>query len=131
MDKLFIFTNVAHEHSNDSYIAKLDKDIRHKDVLFKELNETLDFPHFGYNWDALWDLMNDFHWIKNKEIVLVHVDIPLVSEKENLKYYLQILRDAVTSWKTNPGPHLLKVVFPLEAKETIEKLMIEIELDEK
>jgi RNAse (barnase) inhibitor barstar len=46
--------------------------INSKEELLKELNIKLKFPYFGFNWDALYDLLRDFHWIDQKGIILVH-----------------------------------------------------------
>ncbi len=82
--------------------------------------------YFGFNWDALDECLRDLQWIEQREIVLVHDDMPKLSEKE-LKTYLDILVYAIEDWQNfrdqqdwqNWIEHKLEVVFPESAKEWI------------
>ncbi|MDO8610232.1 MAG: barstar family protein [bacterium] len=106
-----------------SFIAVLKENINNKNDLFKNLAEILHFPsYFGKNWDALWDLLNDFHWIKQKEIILLHEDLPSMKDGEDMKTYINILNDAALSWKPNEA-HRFLVIFPENSRETIKNLI--------
>ena len=90
--------------------------ICNKNELFEQLQEKLLLPdYFGYNWDALYDCLRDFHWIKQKKIALVHDDLPILDESE-LKTYLDVLMDAVLDWNEYEE-HSLEVVFSEDTKE--------------
>jgi RNAse (barnase) inhibitor barstar len=81
--------------------------------LFRRFQVQLAFPnYFGWNWDALYDLLCDFSWIHEKYITIIHSDLPMQLEKEDARTYLEILRDAVGSWKTSKE-HELVVLFPM------------------
>ncbi len=88
-----------------------------KEGLLNQLNEKLKFPYFGFNWDALFDLLRDFHWIEKKRVVLVHDDLPTLDKRE-LKIYLEILVDSIRDWKEGEE-HSFEVVFPESTKELI------------
>ena len=82
-----------------------------KEELFKQLRNKLNLPdYFGFNWDALFDCLRDFHWIEQQKIALVHDDLPKLIENE-LKIYLEILIDSINDWKEGEK-HNLEVVFP-------------------
>ena len=76
----------------------------------KALYQLLWLPgYFGFNWNALQDCLTDLSWIRERRVVLEHAELPNIPETE-LKIYLEILRDAVLSWK-NGDDHCLEVVF--------------------
>jgi len=95
---------------------------KNKDELLQELCERLQFPeYFGFNWDALYDCLRDFNWIEKKGIVLVHIEIPKLSD-DDLRTYIEILIDAVNDWKEGED-HYFKVIFPEEAEQVIKKIL--------
>lgn len=89
-----------------------------KDLLVK-LKEQLSFPYFGYNWDALDEVLCDLEWIINKRIVLFHEKTPSLSE-DDLKIYLDILQNAVSVHRER-GVQELIVAFPEEDKDVLSK----------
>lgn len=124
--------------------AELPIGITSKDVLLDRLADALNFPdYFGRNWDALWECICDLSWLPPGNVILCHQDLPLTKDVSLLCTYLSILRNAVLNWETrgsslfysSPGgrgdsekcQRLLNrkfvVVFPANAKETIENLL--------
>ncbi len=91
--------------------------------MFSALAKELEFPaYFGWNWNALDELLRDFSWIPSKRIVLVHDELPVQMGEDNLKVYLAILIDSVKDWK--PGEeHELVVVFPTAYREQIQQIL--------
>ena len=113
--------NLNDYHSSDAFVAHLPE-VKGKDALLKEMSLKLCFPaYFGFNWDALSECLKDFHWIKQKGIILVHDEIPLLEEKA-LEIYIQILVDALFDWKDD-DKHYLEVLFPKSSETQIGHLI--------
>jgi hypothetical protein len=92
-------------------VAEVPAGIITVEKLFVVLVQVLRLPsYFGFNWNALSDCLRDFHWIPEREIVLVHRDVPALPLAE-LTTYLAVLAEACQSWQ--PGEeHVLRVIFP-------------------
>lgn len=104
------------------FCVRIDPDIKVGSELIKSLYYSLWFPgYFGFNWDALNDCLNDFHWMDCKKIVLIHKQIPDLSFHE-VKIYLDILNDAVLSWE-NDDAHEFEVYFKLSDKKRVEEII--------
>lgn len=71
--------------------------ICNKKELLNEYSIKLKFPYFGANWDSLWDLICDFHWIPQKHIHIYHECITLMPIRD-LKIFLKLLIDACKDW---------------------------------
>ena len=96
--------------------------IRSKEDLLKGFAVDLKFPeYFGLNWDALADCLRDLHWIIEKEVVLVHDELPSLDD-QMLRTYLQILHEAVDSWKPDDD-HSLRIVFPKGSESRVHDLL--------
>lgn len=105
----FVFKSVSYDTKKVFY-ACLDSEIYKTEHLLQALYYLLWFPgYFGFNWDALNDCLTDFSWIPKKLIVIEHSGLPKIPEAD-LSIYLQILRDAVLSWKVGEN-HRLEVIF--------------------
>jgi RNAse (barnase) inhibitor barstar len=123
-NSLFSFAKIEACKNNheDYYFAFLEKEINNQEQLFRRLYDVLQLPgYFGFNWNALYDCLTDFHWIKNKSIILYHEELPKLTQEE-LKIYLDLLRDAVVDWKDD-DEHSLDVVFPPREKKRIIELL--------
>lgn len=74
------------------------------DALFDVLASELDFPgYFGRNWDALSDCLRDFHWLDDGATVVIwHPSLPVLGARD-LRIYLEVLADAVESWRSAPA----------------------------
>ncbi|KWA11575.1 hypothetical protein WT37_21165 [Burkholderia territorii] len=77
--------------------------------------------YFGFNWNALFDCLRDFHWISERTVVIVHDELPELEPSE-MKTYFEVLRDAVTDWKVGEA-HSLQVVFDERDRARIEAVM--------
>ena len=69
-----------------------------KQELFSKLAEMLHFPYFGYNWDALIELLRDFYWIDTKKIIIEHTDISRLPISD-LKTYIEITIIVCKFWE--------------------------------
>ncbi|SEA84294.1 Barstar (barnase inhibitor) [Thiothrix caldifontis] len=108
--------------AKDIFISKIASGIKTRDELFTSLYNTLLLPgYFGFNWDALFDCLRDFHWIDEYLVIIVHEDLPTLSEEE-LRIYLHLLADACLDWKIDEE-HKLEIVFPESVRCKVEHLL--------
>jgi RNAse (barnase) inhibitor barstar len=106
-----------------AFVAVLPRAIQVKSALLDALASVLAFPaYFGSNWDALFDCLRDFSWIEEHDIVLIHDELPALSEPE-LRIYLRLLRDSVLDWRPEEA-HRFEVVFRESDKEIVEDLLL-------
>ena len=104
--------------ASDTFIGILPKGISDMTELFEALFNILLLPgYFGFNWDALSDCLRDFHWLKEKNIVLVHEEMPQLSD-DDLWEYLDVLYECITNWGDDEE-HRLTVCFPEDCKGRI------------
>jgi RNAse (barnase) inhibitor barstar len=80
--------------------------VHSKKELLDEYNKWLKFPYFGFNWDALWDLVCDFHWIAQRHIHIYHESVASMPV-EDLQCFLEIITDACKSWEKRQQENLL------------------------
>ena len=96
--------------------------IQTEDDLLDKLNIHLIFPsYFGFNYNALYDCLSDFHWLKQYRIIIVHDDMPNLDD-QTLKIYTKVLYDAINNWKEGEE-HTFDVVFPKQYEQKIESLI--------
>lgn len=108
--------------NNFEYIAYLHH-VNGEDELFEKLKKILKFPdYFGYNWNAVYDCLRDFNWITTEGVVLVHIELPELTQ-EKLKNYIEMLVDVVQDWKEGEE-HYFKVIFPESAKDLIKQYIL-------
>lgn len=116
--KYFGNSSLIPKSRSDNFVGILPKGICDVTALFEALFNILLLPgYFGFNWDALSDCLRDFHWLKEKTIVLVHEDIPQLTDHD-LWEYLDVLHECVADWKGDEE-HILVVWFPEDSKGRI------------
>ena len=117
MKKDYFFYNPSKHNLNEAFVVHF-LNIKTEDELFAQLSSKLNFPlHFGFNWNAVYDCLRDFNWIKQKRIILVFDEIPKV-ENEVLFTLLDTLRDSVEDWLLDKS-HDLEIVFPENSENLI------------
>lgn len=87
-------------------VADLGK-ARDKGTLIGELDRALKLPdHFGQNWDALADVLEDRDWVgkKGRAIVLAHADGFRKSHPADWATLEEILAEAAEFWKERHIP---------------------------
>ncbi|MDR1744812.1 MAG: barstar family protein [Planctomycetota bacterium] len=90
--------------------------------LLVHVGRGLRFPGYcGGNFDAFWDCVRDLD-AGEREIVILHKDVPRIPE-EDLRTYLELLRDAVLFWKNHPDEHSLAVWFPVSDRKKVEAVL--------
>jgi RNAse (barnase) inhibitor barstar len=125
----FKFSDVQlHEIPTGDFSLKIPAGIQSKAELLDTLSKAGRFPdYFGANWDALMDCLSDFSWIPEKQIVIIHGDLPLLNNAEDCSNYIDVLRLAVKNWSGNTGSldekmytnHKLQVVFPVAVRNSM------------
>lgn len=137
----FIFNDSAVH--DVSWSAELPIGMDSVDRLFDVFSETLRFPdYFGRNWDAFNECIRDLCWLPPGDVAIIHKDLPLRNDINNLRIYLDCLNGAVKRWKER-GSNLIclygfkdnselekvryrniKIVFPSDSKEIIQRIML-------
>ncbi len=75
--------------------------VHNKMELLDEYRLKLLFPsYFGFNWDALWDLLCDLQWISQEHIHIYHERLTLMPIGE-LKVFLDVVTDVCMEWDDN------------------------------
>lgn len=88
---------------NTTKIITIETGITSKQQLFDVYNEKLNFPsYFGNNWDAFYDCLVN---VPGK-ILIIHEDMPLVNFENDLKIYLDTLKDILSL-----APDSIKIIF--------------------
>jgi hypothetical protein len=119
----FVFGSKRDHAVAEDFVLSLPEGIESKSDLLSHYAGAGHFPaYFGNNWDALNDCLGDFSWIKQKRIVVIHNDLPLLNNAKELLTYLEILADAVRFWKQH-DQHELLIVLPLETEATVAQLL--------
>lgn len=119
MNNDFVFTDDHAGHTSGTTCVTVPKSVSSKADLLRLLSCGLSFPNtFGANWDALYDCLCDLSWIREKRVVIAHESVPTLPADDQRKY-LGVLRDAVASWRNNPGAHELIAIFPSSASATL------------
>ncbi len=78
------------------------KTIARKEQLMNQLATSLGLPkHFGHNWDALEECLNDMEGVEGDGFVIYydHIDPLLEGHPSEFETLVEILRDSVASWK--------------------------------
>jgi RNAse (barnase) inhibitor barstar len=78
------------------------KNIQRKEQLLNHVATALHFPgSFGHNWDALEECLTDLEWVDADGYILYydHIDGLLETHPDQFETLVEILRDAVKSWK--------------------------------
>ena len=76
--------------------------VQRKEQLMNAMATALDLPeHFGHNWDALEECLTDLEGIEAEGYLLLydHIDGLLGTHPDQFETLVEILKDAVTSWK--------------------------------
>lgn len=102
----------------DAFVGFVPKHLSTADSLLQGVADALSFPaYFGRNWNALYDCLRDFHWTEKKNVLLVHSDLPQLADND-LKAYLEVLRDAAADWKPDE-PHAFGVIFDKSVEHAV------------
>ena len=112
---------IEHKLGEHEHLVDIPPGISTAELLLQIFYNHLELPgYFGFNWNALSDCLRDLHWVNHHVVIIRHADIPPIP-REDLRTYVEILAQAVLSWK--PGDeHTLRVTFPADAKNYLARL---------
>lgn len=123
MRKFFFFEKMPSLSNSEKVTILVPRNIMEKEKLFQLYSLKLNFPsYFGKNWDALYDLLTDLSWIKFKEILIIHEDIPFNNSPIEKAKYIKLLADTGENWKSNES-HILIIEFPMKYETEVESLI--------
>lgn len=94
--------------SDNAFVAEIDPVVSKLELL-NELNTKLEFPYFGFNWDALSENLRNFYWIKQKYIIIVHKGLHI--PQKDYEIYMSIAKSCEQFWLSYSDEHILKFVF--------------------
>ncbi len=100
------------------------RNIARKEQFLNHVATALRFPgHFGHNWDALEECLMDLEWVDAEGYVLYydHIDPFLSAQPEQFETLVEILRDAVQSWKED-GTAMVVLLHGAKAPKGVRKL---------
>ena len=82
------------------------RNIARKEQLMNAMATALDLPpHFGHNWDALEECLNDLEAEGEGFVIhFDHVDALAAAHPSELETLVEILRDSVASWREDDTP---------------------------
>ncbi|MDR5815741.1 barstar family protein [Caballeronia sp. LZ033] len=119
----FVFVDKANQFNDENaLVGRIDECLRTPKELFDVLYQSLSLPsYFGFNWNALFDCLRDFHWISQERVIIVHERLPELESSE-MRIYLEVLHDAILNWQ--PGEeHSVQAVFNACDRNRVEALM--------
>jgi RNAse (barnase) inhibitor barstar len=108
---------LAHFHVDGKNAAR-------KEQLLNAVATALHFPKdFGHNWDALEECLTDMEWADADGYVIhyEHIDPLLEAHPDQFETFVEILRDAVASWKED-GTAMIVLLSGAKAPKGISKL---------
>ena len=111
-DKYFYFYQHRAEIEIFGTLQVYIDNVHTEDDILNLYNKQLRFPsYFGYNWDALKDILCYLNeWIHSKNMVIINCDNIFLSEKD------------FSIWEKYPDELSFKVFFPEKFREMIQSI---------
>ena len=100
------------------------KNIARKEQLLNHVATALHFPgDFGHNWDALEECLTDLEWVDADGYLIYydHIDPLMANHPDQFETLVEILRDAVASWKAD-GTAMVVLLSGTKAPKGVGKL---------
>jgi len=100
------------------------KNIERKEQLLNHAATVLQFHnHFGSNWDALEECLTDLEWVDGDGYLIYfdHIDGLLSAHPDQFATFLEIVRDAVESWKED-GEAMVVLLSGAKAPKGVSRL---------
>jgi hypothetical protein len=121
---LFYLDDLAFNLQGLCFIGVLPKNLTTTKSLLEAIAQEMRFPdYFGKNWNALIDCLSCVDEVVPADVfALVHQDLPLADDLEELQIYIEVLRDCCRRMDYYSDKQLL-IVFPLASLDLIRHLM--------
>jgi len=100
------------------------KNIERKEQLLNHVATVLQFPnHSGSNWDALEECLTDLEWVDGDGYLIYfdHIDGLLSAHPDQFATFVEIVRDAVESWKED-GEAMVVLLSGAKAPKGVSRL---------
>jgi RNAse (barnase) inhibitor barstar len=106
------------------------KNIARKEQLLNHVATALHFPKdFGHNWDALEECLTDMDWVDAEGYLIYYEHIEgLQATGDQFDTFVEILRDAVQSWKEDDTA-MIVLLAGGKAPKGVKRLKREAEAD--
>lgn len=91
-------------------ILLIDDTVCGKRNLIDYIEERLNSPYSGDNWDGFRDALLDLSWLSDNSVEIRHDSLPLLNQRD-LQIYLEILYETERSWKLD-GDIKFNILFP-------------------
>ena len=85
----------------DVISIRIDNSIIGERGIIDHIEARISSPYTNDNWDGFSEAICDLCWLSSKQVRLVHVDLPLLSEHE-MNIYLSILKHTEVFWSHFP-----------------------------
>ena len=109
------------------YCVEIQK-VENKNELFSQLADKLCFRNFEYSWDDLMVHFQDFNWIENTDIYIIHHDLSCLSSQD-LNHYYEIINDTIHFWDEKKE-HKVYFIFSKDEKDRFFQMLTK-EADQK
>jgi len=100
------------------------RNIARKEQFLNHVATALHFPaHFGNNWDAFEECLTDLEWVDAGGYVIYydHIDGFLTEHPDQFETLVEIVRDAVASWKED-GSAMIVLLSGTKGPKGVQKL---------
>ena len=119
------------KRNNFAYFHIDGKNISRKEQLLNHVATALHFPKdFGHNWDALEECLTDMDWVDAEGYLIYyeHIEGLQAAHPDQLETLVEILRDAVQSWKEDDAA-MIVLLAGGKAPKGVKRLKKEAEAD--
>jgi hypothetical protein len=96
--------------------------------LFSQLANKLCLRNFKYSWDDLMSCFQDFSWIDNTDIYIIHHDLSCLSSQDINNYY-EVIYDTIHFWDEKKE-HKVYFIFSKDEKDRFFQMLTK-EADQK
>ena len=98
-----------------AFMVDYGKSREDRNELFSQLADKLCFHNFKYSWDDLMVHFQDFNWLENTDIYIIHHDLSCLSSQDLNNYY-EVIYDTIHFWDEKKE-HKVYFIFSKDEKD--------------